>query len=183
MDREGVDVNLTLPSSWFGTFTANEDVELEAAMYRAYNRWMADYCAPYPTRIKGVILVCYRDLAKSLEELERRSQENWPLAAFVYAPTGVPLDHPNLEPVWAACQHHDLSVALHTFTQNPAVLTGRTGYLGQSLAAALCRSFLVRTTKHGGADWSRSDGSLPKASHRNLGSGAQLAAVLDDKNG
>ena len=30
MDREGVDVNLTLPSSWFGTFTAGDDIELEA---------------------------------------------------------------------------------------------------------------------------------------------------------
>jgi len=124
MDREGVDVNLTLPSSWFGTFTANEDVELEAAMYRAYHRWMADYCAPYPSRIKGVILVCYRDLANSLQELERQAKEDWPLAAFVYAPTGVPLDHPNLEPVWAACQHHDLSVALHTFTQMPPYSPG-----------------------------------------------------------
>jgi len=29
MDDEGVDVNLTLPSGWFGTWTAGEDVVLE----------------------------------------------------------------------------------------------------------------------------------------------------------
>ena len=43
MDYEGVDVNLTLPSGWFGTWTAGDDVPLELAMYRAYHRWMNDY--------------------------------------------------------------------------------------------------------------------------------------------
>jgi predicted TIM-barrel fold metal-dependent hydrolase len=88
MDRKGVDVNLTLPSGWFGTFTVGEDVELEAAMYRAYNRWMANYCSAFPTRSKGVILVCARDLEGSLQELERCAREDWPLAVFVLAPTG-----------------------------------------------------------------------------------------------
>ena len=48
MDFEGVDVNLTLPSGWFGTWTAGDDVALEMGMYRAYHRWMEDYCGAYP---------------------------------------------------------------------------------------------------------------------------------------
>lgn len=124
MDLEGVDVNLTLPSGWFGTFTISEDVELEVAMYRAYHRWLADYCGAFPTRIKGVILACFRDLPGSLKEIERCAKEDWPLAVFVYAPTDTPLDHPDLEPVWAACEHHDLSVALHTFTLMPPYAPG-----------------------------------------------------------
>ncbi len=56
MDREGVDVNLTLPSGWFGTWTAGDDIALEMAMYRAYHRWMADYCGAFPERLGGVIL-------------------------------------------------------------------------------------------------------------------------------
>src|SRR5207248_497529 len=51
MDHEGVDVNLTLPSGWFGTWTAGDDVALEMAMYRAYHRWMADYCGAYLNRL------------------------------------------------------------------------------------------------------------------------------------
>jgi len=35
MDYEGVDVNLTLPSGWFGTWTSGDDVALEAADRRA----------------------------------------------------------------------------------------------------------------------------------------------------
>jgi uncharacterized protein len=124
MNREGVDVNLTLPSSWFGTFTADPDVELEAAMYRAYHRWMSEYCSAYPSRIKGVILVCFRDLENSLKELEARAQEDWPLAAFVYAPSEAPLDHPKLDAVWARCQDLNLAVALHTFTASPPYAPG-----------------------------------------------------------
>jgi hypothetical protein len=64
MDHEGVDVNLTLPSGWFGTWTAGDDVALELAMYRAYHRWMADYCGAYPNRLGGVILAGARDIGK-----------------------------------------------------------------------------------------------------------------------
>ena len=124
MDIEGVDVALMLPSSWFGTFTVGEDIELESAMYRAYHRWMADYCGAYPARLKGVMAVCVRDLKAGLQELERCAQEDWPLAALVYVPTGYPIDHPDLEPLWAACQHHDLSVALHPFTTTPPYCAG-----------------------------------------------------------
>jgi len=124
MDIEGVDVALMLPSSWFGTFTVGDDVELESAMYRAYHRWMADYCGAYPQRLKGVLAVCVRDLKEGLKEIERCSKEDWPLAALVYAPTGYPLDHPDLEPLWAACQHHDFSVVLHPFTTTPPYAAG-----------------------------------------------------------
>jgi len=124
MDREGVDVNLTLPSGWFGTFTVGEDIALETAMYQAYHRWMADYCSAYPMRIKGVILVSCRDLENSLKELERCANEDWPLGAFVLAPTGVPLDHPDLERIWGSCQHYDLAVTLHTFTNLPPYAPG-----------------------------------------------------------
>ncbi len=124
MDREGVDVNLTLPSSWFGTFTEYNDIALEAAMYRAYHRWMAEYCGSYPNRIKGVILVCFRDIEGSLKEIERWARTDWPLAAFIYAPSTAPLDHPALEPIWSACEYHDLPIALHTFTAMPPYAPG-----------------------------------------------------------
>jgi predicted TIM-barrel fold metal-dependent hydrolase len=119
MDLEGVDVNLCLPSSWFGTFCANEDVELEHAMYRAYHRWMKEYCGAYPARLKGVIAVSARNIPESVKELERCAQEDWPLAAHIYVPTEMPIDDPDLEPIWAACQHNDLSIALHSFTRTP----------------------------------------------------------------
>jgi len=61
-------VNLTLPSGWFGTWTAGDDVALEMAMYRAYHRWMTDYCGSFPERLGGIVLVCARDIEGSLAE-------------------------------------------------------------------------------------------------------------------
>lgn len=124
MDFEGVDVNLTLPSGWFGTWTAGEDVALEMAMYRAYHRWMEDYCKPYPDRIGGVILACARDVPGTLAEIRRWGSARWAWGVLVYAPYGFPLDHPDLEPVWAAAQEHDLAVTLHTFTVMPPYAPG-----------------------------------------------------------
>ena len=113
MDFEGVDVNLTLPSGWFGTWTAGDDVALESAMYRAYHRWMQDYCGAYPERIGGVILVGSRDVDAGLKEMQQWGKSRWAWGVLVYAPQGVPLDHPGLEAVWAAAESLDLAVALH----------------------------------------------------------------------
>ena len=71
MDFEGVDVNLMLPSGWFGTLTAGDDVALEMGMYRAYHRWMDDYCGAYPERLGGVILASARDIEGSIAEMRR----------------------------------------------------------------------------------------------------------------
>jgi uncharacterized protein len=124
MDLEGIDVNLMLPSGWFGCWTTIDDVELESAVYQAYHRWMADYCAAFPSRLKGVIAIAARNIASSIEELQRCAKEDWPLAVFVYAPYQFPLDHPDLEPVWKAAADYDLSIALHTFTVMPPYAPG-----------------------------------------------------------
>ena len=124
LDYEGVDVNLMLPSGWFGTFTAGEDVALEMGMYRAYHRWMQDYCGDYPQRLGGLILTSARDVEGSVAELKRWGNARWAWATMVYAPYGVPLDHPDLEPIWAASANLDLAIVLHTFTVMPPYAPG-----------------------------------------------------------
>jgi predicted TIM-barrel fold metal-dependent hydrolase len=124
MDYEGVDVNLTLPSGWFGTWTAGDDVPLEMAMYRAYHRWMSDYCGAYPQRLGGVILAGSRDVAGSLAEIRQWGGAGWAWGVMVYAPAGVPLDHPDLEPIYAEAAALDLAVVLHTFTVMPPYAPG-----------------------------------------------------------
>src|ERR1051325_10530799 len=111
-------------SGWFGTWTGGEEAALEMAMYGAYHRWMNDYCGAYPDRLGGIILVGTRDVQAGLKEIERWGKSRWAWAVMAYAPYGVPLDHPSLEPVWAAAQDHDLAVVLHTFTVMPPYAPG-----------------------------------------------------------
>jgi predicted TIM-barrel fold metal-dependent hydrolase len=124
MDYEGVDVNLTLPSGWFGTWTTSDDVGFELAMYRAYHRWMSDYCGAFPGRLGGVILACARDVDASVKEMRAWGNARWPWAVMLYAPAGVPLDHPDFEPIWAEAAALDLAVVLHTFTVMPPYAPG-----------------------------------------------------------
>ena len=49
MDLDGIDAAFLYPS--VGLFAgAVHDPDLSAALCRAYNRWLADYCRPYPDR-------------------------------------------------------------------------------------------------------------------------------------
>src|ERR1700756_3364039 len=43
---------------------------------------------------------------------------------MVYAPVGMPLDHPALEPLYAEAAALDLAVVLHTFTVMPPYAPG-----------------------------------------------------------
>jgi predicted TIM-barrel fold metal-dependent hydrolase len=124
MDFEGVDVNLILPSGWFGTWTAGDDVALEMAMYRAYHRWMADYCGAFPDRLGGVVLAGARDIDGALAEIRRCAKQTWAWGVMIYAPAGMPLDHPALEPLYAEAADFDLAIVLHTFTVMPPYAPG-----------------------------------------------------------
>jgi len=116
MDIEGIDVNMILPSGGIPAFAGLEDVGLEAAMYQAYNRFLGDYCAPYPDRFTGVMLVSGRDPSAAVDEIRRCSREPWPVGIFPICPPEMSLDEPAWEPIWAAAQEHDLTVVIHSFT-------------------------------------------------------------------
>ncbi|HKC07669.1 MAG TPA: amidohydrolase family protein, partial [Methylomirabilota bacterium] len=116
MDLEGIDVDMILPSGGVPAFCGLDDVALEQAMYRAYHRFLADYCAPYPDRLTGVLLVSARDPAASVAEIHRCGDEDWPVGVLPICPPAMTLDDPDWEPIWAATQAHDLTVVIHSFT-------------------------------------------------------------------
>ena len=116
MDLEGVDVNMFLPSGSAPSFCALDDVKLEQAIYQAYHRYLADYCAPYPDRLTSVILVTARDPAGSLAEIRRCGKDAWPVGIFPICAPEMTLDDPDWEPIWAEAQEHDLTVVIHSFT-------------------------------------------------------------------
>src|SRR5262249_14364310 len=48
---------------------AVEDPRLAAAMRRAYNRWLADYCQPYPERLFGVAMLPMQSVELAVDEM------------------------------------------------------------------------------------------------------------------
>ncbi len=56
MDLDGIDAAFLYPS--LGLFAgAVTDPAFAGAMCRAYNRWLADYCKPYPDRLFGIAML------------------------------------------------------------------------------------------------------------------------------
>ena len=48
-----------------------QDPALQAACFRAYNDWLADFCAGAPKRLHGVALIPMYDAAEAVAELKR----------------------------------------------------------------------------------------------------------------
>src|ERR1051326_351201 len=68
MDADGIDAAFLYPS--LGLFAgAVENPEPPAARCRAYNRWLADYCKPYPDRLFGVAMLPMQSVELAIEEM------------------------------------------------------------------------------------------------------------------
>ncbi len=115
MDAESVDAAFLYPSLGLFIGGSMEDPGLAAATCRTYNRWLADYCTPYPDRLFGVAMLPLQSVETAVEELRFAREELGMRAAFVRANPckGRVLHDPANDPIWAAAQELDVAVALH----------------------------------------------------------------------
>src|SRR5207249_4749133 len=114
MDLDGIDAAFLYPS--LGLFSgAVQDPGLAAAMCRAYNRWLADYCKPYPDRLFGVAMLPLQSIEAAIDELRFARKELGFRAAFIRPNpyNGRMLHDPAYEPFWAAAEELDMAIGLH----------------------------------------------------------------------
>jgi predicted TIM-barrel fold metal-dependent hydrolase len=113
MDEMGLDSQVVFPSLWLGCLA--ENVELEAALARSYNQFMASQCAQSGGRIWYVAILPWRRPDRAVQEIRRVKALG--SCAGIFA-RGLewdrPLTHPDHWPIFeeAACQ--DLPVTVHT---------------------------------------------------------------------
>ena len=69
MDELGIDKQVVFPSIWLGCLA--ENVELEAALARSYNQFMATQCAQSGGRIWYVAIVPWRRPEMAVQEIRR----------------------------------------------------------------------------------------------------------------
>ena len=114
MDLDGIDAAFLYPS--IGLFSgAVEDPKLAAAMCRAYNRWLADYCSPYPDRLFGVAMLPMQSVDLAIEEM-RYARKALGMRGGFLRPNpynGRMLHHPDYTPFWAEAQELDFAIGLH----------------------------------------------------------------------
>jgi len=119
MDLEGIDVAVLYPSLGLN-FWGIDDSAAAVALARAYNDWLADYCASAPRRLVGAAMLPFQDPAGAVAELERAARELRFPAAFVRPNPcrGRHLGDPAFEPVWAAAEALGVTIGVHEGSSN-----------------------------------------------------------------
>ncbi|MGZ8488236.1 MAG: amidohydrolase family protein [Candidatus Binatia bacterium] len=112
MDELGIDTQVVFPSIWLGCLA--ENVELEAALARSYNQFMATQCAQSGGRICYVAIVPWRRPNMAVTEIRR--VKTLGCAAGIYA-RGIewdrPLTHSDHWPIYEEAANQDLPVTVH----------------------------------------------------------------------
>jgi uncharacterized protein len=114
MDLDEIDAAFLYPS--VGLFTGGiKNDQLAAKLCRAYNRWLADYCSPYPDRLFGVAMLPMQSVDLAIDELRYARNELGMRAGFVRPNPyrGRMLHHLEYEPFWSAAEDLDMAIALH----------------------------------------------------------------------
>jgi predicted TIM-barrel fold metal-dependent hydrolase len=114
MDLDGIDAAFLYPS--VGLFSgAIKEPKLAAAVCRAYNRWLADYCQPYPDRLFGVAMLPMQSIDLAIEEMRYARKELGMRASFLRPNpyNGRMLHHPDYEIFWKEVEELDMAIGLH----------------------------------------------------------------------
>lgn len=91
--------------------------DLLTALCAAYNNWIADFCKPYPERLKGIGMLNVDDVDEACQELERCAKLGL-VGAFipVYPLPDRPYRHPIYERLWWTAQDLGIPLLLHIAT-------------------------------------------------------------------
>src|SRR5207302_9876156 len=114
MDFMGIDLSVVFCSSFVGVPAIVEDAGLAAAIARAYNDWLAEYCGAYPDRLKGVALLPVQDAGLAVREL-RRAVTELGLVGGLFPPQhrDLPLDNPHFFPIYEEAERLGVPICVH----------------------------------------------------------------------
>jgi predicted TIM-barrel fold metal-dependent hydrolase len=114
MDLDGIDAAYLYPS--IGLFAgAVDDPDLSAAICRAYNLWLTDYCKPYPDRLFGIAMIPLQSIPHAIAEMKFAREQLGMTGIFVRPNpyNNKMIHHPDYEPFWSAVEQYDMSVGFH----------------------------------------------------------------------
>jgi predicted TIM-barrel fold metal-dependent hydrolase len=120
MDADGIDAAVLYPSlaMFFGPcdeIPALRNAAFVADCQRAYNDWLADFCAYGPTRLFGVAAAPLQDVGRACAEVERAVGRG--LRGVFVRPSAyideLPFNHHVYDDFWSTCQVLGVPVAFH----------------------------------------------------------------------
>ncbi len=116
MNQEGIDVGV-LFRTWSSHAINVDGLEpaFAAAMSRAWNRWIADFCKDAPTRLKPSALVPLQEIEGAIAEATFAVRELGAVTLVLpsHLMSGRPLYDRYYDPLWAAAQDMNVAIAFH----------------------------------------------------------------------
>ena len=120
MDRLGVERQVVYPTLFLIYIT--DDVRLEVALCRAYNRFLAQACDQSDGRMKWVVIPPLKSVEESVKEIQW-AKDHGAVGVFFRGIEGEwTLDNPYLFPIYQAASDVGLPICIHTGAGCPAFL-------------------------------------------------------------
>lgn len=113
-DQDGVDAELLFPGTSATHGMRVRDHNAYLAMVRAYNDYLAEYCAHAPDRLFGVGILPSGDVDLKITELERLKRMGLRAVGLNGYPAGEPYPTPEDDPFWAAAIDLQMPLCIHT---------------------------------------------------------------------
>ena len=122
LDKDGLEKAIIYPTLGLAWETEDvEDLELQAAYARAYNRWVVDFCADSNRRLVPIAHISFGEPNEAARELDRAVKAGCRGAFFVpFTPSYKSHAHPDYDPFWAKAQELNVPVAIHPSGEPPA---------------------------------------------------------------
>jgi predicted TIM-barrel fold metal-dependent hydrolase len=127
LESKGVVAEVLFPNGLPFQFRRFEDVgrsadpELTDQARRAYNRWLAEFCAEAPGRRAGQVLVSFDDVDQAVKDIHWAKEHGLGgMMMPALLPGGKFFFDPALDPVWAACVDVGLPISQHGGAGVPA---------------------------------------------------------------
>lgn len=132
MDELGVDVQVIYPS--FFLLSTFRTPEIELALVRSYNRWMAALCHGRNGRLRWVVVVSPKNIEASIEMIVEGKKKGACGVMLRGLEDDAVVDDPQFERIFAAAADHDLPITIHAGVSSPSWNRMQHGRKGNALA-------------------------------------------------
>ncbi len=126
MDKADIDISVMFASQSDG-FAALRDPGFEGALYRAYNRYMSNFCAGSGGRLVWLANATMRDIPETMEQLRFWTEQDANFGGLFMPrafPDGRLLDNPDLHPLYQLSQDLDMPLWVHGDPMHPPYTPG-----------------------------------------------------------
>ena len=131
MDQDGIAAEIIYASVGMLLCT-HPDAEYKDACFKAYNRWLQEFCGGAPNRLFGLAQTAILDVDSAIEDFRRAKEMGMVGIMMPGNPIYEDYDHPDYDALWECATDLDLPICFHILTAREGsvsdVFSGQRGH-------------------------------------------------------